>query len=66
MSEFVLFPKWKYSQVEPARIVHSVEEEEALEGDWRDSPAFFKTSGDDENAGDWTKAGDGTSYPESK
>lgn len=32
------YPKWVYSGTEPARIVHSAEEEKSLKGSWSNTP----------------------------
>lgn len=37
-TEVIKYPKWKYAQG-ASQIVGSAEEEEALEGDWYDTPA---------------------------
>lgn len=37
------FPKWKYHATERARVVHSVEEEEALGDSWADRPDLVST-----------------------
>ena len=34
------YPKWKYHAVEPAVIVDSAEDEEALGRDWQDAPGL--------------------------
>ena len=36
------YPKWKYHRSEPARTIHSEEEEAALGDSWAESPTAFE------------------------
>lgn len=47
MAESV-YPKWKHSPEREPILVHSVGQEEALEGVWYDHPAHFPTEADGE------------------
>jgi hypothetical protein len=41
MSTYVEYPMWLYAQDGTACLVHSIEEEQALPGVWKDSPAAW-------------------------
>lgn len=42
MAEEKVFPSWRYHKSEPAVVVNSEEEEQALGKGWADSPAAFE------------------------
>ena len=43
MSEENVYPSWRYHKTEPAQIVYSLEEDNALGTEWADTPAAFYT-----------------------
>lgn len=43
------FPKWKYHETEPAVIVNTPEEEEALGEGWAETPAAFEAKSEPES-----------------
>lgn len=44
-----VYPKWLYNKEEGGRILYSADEESALKGVWKDTPAAFEQKSETED-----------------